>query len=147
MIKMKPENQESQSELRKFLSFTISNPKVPLLVWFWGILIKSLTILWLGYCVVVGLMILIEHGPPEPFLIILFQATAATILYFLGDGLCLGEKSAVYGLGALCIVAIIVAIASGRMGLHMQMGLLISSIFLLFVPPLVSGFRNMELLE
>ena len=144
---MKQEKQEKPSELRKFLSFKIANPKVPLLIWFWGILIKALTILWLGYCVCVGLIILMEHGPPEPFLIILFQATAATILYFLGDGLCHGEKSALFGLGALCVVAIIIAIASGRYGYHLQMGLLISSSFIVFVPPRYSGFRDLELLE
>jgi len=147
VIKVKENKPVEQSELRKFLSFTIANPKVPLIIWFWGILIKSLTIMWLVYCVCRGIMILVDQGPPEPFLMILLQTTAATILYFLGDGLCHGERSAVYGLGALCIVAILIAIASGRYGYHLQMGFLVSSIFLLFIPPLISGFRNMKLLD
>ncbi len=144
---MKENKPEEQSELRKFLTFTIANPKVPLIIWFWGILIKSLTIMWLVYCSCRGIMILADQGPPEAFLMILLQTTAATILYFLGDGLCHGERSAVYGLGALCILAILIAIASGRYGYHLQMGLLVSSIFLVFIPPLVSGFRNLKLLD
>ena len=147
VIKVKENKPVEQSELRKFLSFTIANPKVPLIIWFWGILIKSLTIMWLVYCCCRGIMILVDQGPPEPFLMILLQITAATILYFLGDGLCHGERSALYGLGALCIVAILIAVASGSYGYHLQMGILISSIFLVFIPPLISGFRNLKLLD
>ena len=116
MIKVKDDKQNEQSDLRKFLTFTIANPKVPLIIWFWGILIKSLTIMWLVYCCCRGIMILVDQGPPEAFLMILLQTTAATILYFLGDGLCHGERSAL-------------------------------SIFLVFIPPLVSGFRNLRLLD
>jgi hypothetical protein len=138
---------EQPSELRKFLSFTIANPDVPIIVWFWGMLIKALTICWLGYAVCRGIMILIDQGPPELFLMVLFQATAATILYFLGDGLVQGEKSALWGLAALCGVAIIIAIASGRYGYQVQMGVLISVILLLFLPPLYSGIRNLKCLS
>ncbi len=134
------------AELRKFLSFTISNPDVPIIVWFWGLLIKALTICWLVYAVCRGIIVLIDQGPPEAFLMVLFQLTAATILYFLGDGLVNGERSAVFGLGVLCGVAIIIAVASGSYGYHLQMGVLISAIFLVFLPPLYSGVRNLKLL-
>jgi hypothetical protein len=147
VISMKRDPLLSRDEVRKFLSFTIANPDVPIIIWFWGILIKSLTIIWLVYVICKGTIILIDHGPPEPFLIVLFQATAATILYFLGDGLCHGERSAVYGMGALCLVAILIAFASGRYGYHLQMGLVISAILLVFIPPIFSGFRNLKLLN
>ena len=100
------------SEWRKFLTFTRANPKVPIIIWFYGVLIKALTLLWLGYGVTRAIIILSEHGPPDVFLMVMFQILAATTLYLLGDGLCHGERTSVYGLAALCAVAIIIAIWS-----------------------------------
>ena len=138
---------EHPSEWEKFLSFTIANPKIPIVLWFYGILIKALTLMWLGYGAARGLVVLSEHGPPETFLMVLFQLLAAVILYFLGDGLCHGERLSVYGLATLCAVAIIIAIWSSKMGYRTEPWILTAAIVFLFVPPVFSGFKNIRLLH
>jgi hypothetical protein len=136
---------EYPSEWQRFLTFAPANPDVPIVIWFYGILLKALTLIWLGYGVTRGVIILADHGPPEAFLLVMFQLLAATILYFLGDGLCHGEKNSIYGLTTLCAVTIIVAIYALKFGYHIEMRVLTGAIFLLFVPPIFSGFKNISL--
>ena len=135
------------SEWNNFWTLTISNPRVPLVIWFYGMLFKALMLTWLGYGAARGILILIDHGPPEAFLMVMFQILAATIIYFLGDGLSNGERTSILGLAALFLTTIVVAVYSFKFGYHIDKGLLISGIFFLFVPPIFSGLRNFRMLD
>ena len=117
------------------------------MIWFYGMLFKALTLTWLGYGVARGTLILIDHGPPEAFLIVMFQILAATIIYFLGDGLCNGERTSVFGLAMLFLTSIVVAVYSFKFGYHLDKGLLAGVITVLFIPPIISGIKNFKMLN
>jgi hypothetical protein len=135
------------SEIKRFLTFAPARADIPVVIWFYGILLKALTLLWLGYGVTRAIMILGDKGPPEAFLVVMFQILAATILYFLGDGLCYGERNAVFSLAALSIVAIVIAAYALKFGYRLETGTLVGVIIILFFPPVFSGFRNLRKLD
>ena len=135
------------SEWSQFWTLTISTPRVPIMIWFYGMLYKALTLTWLGYGVARGVLILYEHGAPEAFLIVMFQILAATIIYFLGDGLCNGERTSVFGVGILFLTTIVIAVSAVRLGYHIDRALLAGAMTVLFVPPIVSGIKNFRVLS
>lgn len=137
---MSAENEISHGADGDKASFSSHNGKVPKLVIVYGSIIMVLSAINLVIGLVVTVMQFKQGGIFVVFWIAIYFF-AVFVMYRLGKGLKAGERSAVYGMCFLSVLAVIIGIIRSN---PLEMFLIILSVIIFFVPPIISAFKHWE---